>query len=243
MKRQGFHKNGQAAVELAIWASLVVLAFSWVLSFGQKLDIMQRVKMEAFRNALHKAYNRNASVDYTLKKSIRDVSLDGGYGQGKDSGSSSSMRVMWVKGTAGAQGTDTKGSFGYYKSNTQYVAGGSVSEDSDALPMYEKNSVSYDGSRKEVYYPVTVWNDNESRQLNYNSTLTKAESTSNISYVVDATATDTTSGTAYTHFDNAVDTDPWDDDSPDPEYTHNSSNTYSTTDTYSYQRSWTVPHD
>ena len=58
----GIKDRGQAVAELAIFGSLILLVFSIILMYGQRLETQQQVKMEAFRKALQKAYDRNGSV-------------------------------------------------------------------------------------------------------------------------------------------------------------------------------------
>ena len=80
---QLINKRGQAAAELAILGVLVIVAFSYIMNFGQSLGSQQQTKMEAFRRALQKAYIRNASASFTLKKDVSAASVNSGFFQGQ----------------------------------------------------------------------------------------------------------------------------------------------------------------
>jgi hypothetical protein len=239
-KAKVLQKTGQAATELATWGTLLLIAFGYVMSYGQRFADTEVVRMEAFRKAMQKAYQRNATASYTYKKSQRVASTQGGYGQGSPETATGSASVMWIKGRAGRPSSEDEQSFAYYQVNSQMCGGDSVYPDS--LPRQEKTVVNADGSESDVLVPVSVWNDHETRQQNYSSSVTKTENNSGISIDKSATAADTVSGTLYTHFDKAEDEDPWDDEPETPEYVNTASKPYSGSISYSYGDNWTVNH-
>lgn len=165
---------GQAAAELAILGTLVLLCFSTLLIYGQRLEEQQTVKMEAFRKALQKSYERNSSVSYTLKKDTRFFNLLGSFGEGEASNVSSTASVMWQKGTAGLQGTKDDASFAYYQVNDQMV--GDVVT---GLPRYNKTVIDYTGKKNEnVKVPSDVWREESKKQTAYSLFSRKQEDNS-----------------------------------------------------------------
>jgi hypothetical protein len=169
-------KNGQAAVELAIFGSLILLAFSVVLMYGQRLDTQQHVKMEAFRRALQKAYERNGSVSYTLKREGRSFNLFGGFGQGQPSTESATASVLWQKGMPGEQvasGAEMKQeSYAYYRINDQEIGDAG---DGTGLPRYPRQQIDINGRDTTVWVTPSVWSEDSLRAEAYSSGVEKRE--------------------------------------------------------------------
>jgi hypothetical protein len=192
MKKTHPRNSAQAAVELAIFGSLILLAFSVLLMYGQRLDSQQQVKMEAFRRALQKAYQRNGSVNYTYKKEDRSFNLFGGFGQGQPSTVSSSASVSWSKGIPGPQeGEDSimfdipivgvvwaildpenmganrmkEGSYSYYAINDQEME----------LAKYPKQQIDINGKLVTIYAPVSVYNEEQRRDESFSSNVVRQE--------------------------------------------------------------------
>ena len=167
------NKKAQAAVELAIFGSLILLAFSVVLMYGQRLDTQQHVKMEAFRRALQKAYERNGSVSYTLKKEGRSFNLFGGFGQGQPSTESATASVMWQKGMPGPQGNKEGESYAYYRINEQEIGD---KGDGTGLPRYPRPQKDINGHDTTVWVTPSIWTEDNLRSEVYSSGVEKKES-------------------------------------------------------------------
>jgi len=167
-------KSGQAAVELAIFGSLILLALSVLLMYGQRLDNQQQVKMEAFRRALHKAYERNGNVSYTLKKEGRVFNLFSGFGQGQASTVGSTATVLWQKGMPGEHGTDKSEGYAYNAINNTEIG----SADEKGLPRYPKRQININGKEVTVWATPGVYNEEQVRQEVYSGTLKKEETPS-----------------------------------------------------------------
>ncbi len=235
-----FHnRKGQAAAELAILGTLILVAFSYVMNFGQTLLATEQVKMETFRRALQKAYITNSSVDYSLKRNLRAASVNAGFFQGQGLSPQSSSSVMWQKGQSGPPGTTDTGGFSYWQVNDTMPAG----QDEYGLPRSEKMVVNLDGSEQYLLVPSSIYKENLNRSEGYNLSVIKNENASGISYNKSASMVDSTVGTGYAHYDTKVDEDPWDDDRPTPEYSSATAHDYAVSDSYQYDKSWSVNHD
>jgi type II secretory pathway pseudopilin PulG len=211
-------KRGQAAVELAIFGTLILLVFSVLLMYGQRLDSQQQVKMEAFRRALQKAYERNGSVSYTLKKESRAFNLFSGFGQGQPATVGSSASVLWQKGMSGNQGSDKAESFAYYAINDNEIGS---KGDGTGLPRYPKQQWTATGGQMLVYVPVSVWSEEQIRKEEYSGTMKKEESpTGGIINTRTSDLKDTVNVTLDTRIDNSTDKDLWDNTVPPPEYVY-----------------------
>ncbi len=102
-------RKGQATTELAVFGSLILVCFAALLSYAQSLNEQQTLQMQAFRQALERAYNDNGFVSYSILKNPRTVNLFGGLGESGRGGSSAGASVLWCMG-------DVE-SFGYYQIN------------------------------------------------------------------------------------------------------------------------------
>lgn len=168
-------------MELAIFASIIILVLATFLSYAQRLELQQAVKMQAFREALLKAYKRNSTVSYTLKKDTRIFNLLGGFGQSQPSSTGATVSVMWQKGAAGQQGShpgsrDTdQSSFSYYQINNDMVGVNELGDGDIMLPRLEKRTKGYDGSESTISAPVGVWNEERQQYEHYDTAVTKRE--------------------------------------------------------------------
>ncbi len=166
-----FHKRkigkGQAAAEMAILGTLLILAFSVLLTYGQRLSGQQQTKMEAFRNALSTAFKKNSSVSYSFRKDVRFHNAMGGFGEGQGSSLSASASVMWQKGMAGEQNTVNLTAFAFNNINNNEIE----------MERVKKRIIGYDGSQSDVWVPLSAWNENGIRTTDYAVTNQKQEAT------------------------------------------------------------------
>ena len=100
MKRFKLTKNGQAAVELAIFGSLILTGFAVLLSYSQTFTEQQALQQQAFRMALRKAYSENGFVSYNIIKHHRAPNIFGNFGQGNRESISAGSSVLWSMGEA-----------------------------------------------------------------------------------------------------------------------------------------------
>ena len=181
---------------MAVLGSLLMLAFSALLTFSQRMDGQVEMKMEAFRKALNRSYARNASVSYTVKKDKRFYNLMGGFLQSEPSTMAASASVMWQKGMSGCQhdsetyGTTcendrdnntSQSSFAYYEVNNQLIG----VEDTDVLslrrnqermlPRYKKYTKTHTGDDVVSKVPASVWRDETVKEADSTVTSRKEE--------------------------------------------------------------------
>ncbi len=186
-------RTGQAAAELAILGSLVLVAFSSLITYGQRIDAQQALKQEAFRKALQKSYQRNANVSYTLKKDNRFYNALANFGESQPSTLTASASVMWQKGMAGCQhdehgchnkkedndSSTIQGSFSYYEVNNQFVGThdwetARVGNPDVMLTRYPKAATDPTGGDDTwSKVPSTVWRDVTAKHTQLTSTSRK----------------------------------------------------------------------
>jgi hypothetical protein len=222
--------KAQSVVELAVLSSMMLLGVSLLLSFGQRLEMQQKLKMDAFRLAMKKAYEKNGTVSYTIKKDTRSFNLFGGLGQGQLSTTGASASVMWQKGMPGPQGVDNDAAYAFYEINGQMVGNANT-----GLNRQKKEVVGFDGSRREITAPESIWKEERQVVEQYDSYAKREENISagELNPAVPgakirkkaklASKIDTK---IYTRFDKAVDEEPWEDKEPWeegrlPEYENN----------------------
>lgn len=177
MKNKKINNQAQAAVEMAIFGSLILICLSALITYGQRLDAQQQVKMEAFRLAMQKSWAKNSSVSYTLKRDERFFNLMAGFGEGQPSSVSSTASVMWQKGAPGPWKTTDEPAFSYYKINDELVGEkqGLQNEDTGIL-RGEKDSYGYDNSRqKSQKIPLSVYTEHSIKQTQYSTSMAKQE--------------------------------------------------------------------
>jgi hypothetical protein len=164
---------GQAALELAVLASLIILLFASLLTYGQRFGADQQIKMETFRKALSKSYARNSSVSYINRKDVHFSNIMGGYGEGQPSTVGASANVMWVKGTAGSYKTSGESSFLFYEINGKMIE--DPANPGKGLPRYPKVVKDYSGHRSEVWAPLNIWKENIQRNSFFSASNRKRE--------------------------------------------------------------------
>jgi hypothetical protein len=199
------NSKAQAVAEMAILGSLLLIAFSALLVYGQRFELQQKIKMEAFRNALSTAYAKNSAISYTLKRDLRLANLFSGLGEGQESSLSASCSVMWQKGSPGSQGSETEQSFAYYQ----------INDNTFELERKEKEVISKTGAKQKIWGAVGVWKEENKKRTEYNSTLAKKENAQRIENTQTAKLQETIENTLYTRFDQAkIDTrkNPWEAD-------------------------------
>lgn len=147
LKRKGA-SGGQAATELAIFGSLVIICFASLLSYSQSFTENQALQQQAFRMALRKAYDDNGFVSYQISKNPRPVSPQANFRGGSRSGVSASSSVLWSKGDAVSRS--------YYQMN----------EDMIDIPSFKKDGVDT---------PASVWDVQTNAVSNYAGTEGKRE--------------------------------------------------------------------
>lgn len=218
MFRSGISKKsglkGQAAVELAIFCTILLLGFSVLLMYGQRMMAQQQLKMETFRAALGKAWDQNASVSITSKKDLRSYNLMGPFGQGQLSTIGASATAMWQKGLGGLTGTPgDETQFAYYKINDEEIR----------LPPYEKLITGMSGEEDQlVKVPVSVWKEDVVRteSHSYNATNEELAGGSTINKKK-AILSDEAKYNIHVRFDKSSDDTPWDSDNNVlPEYVY-----------------------
>lgn len=161
-----YNRCGQAVVELAIFGSLILFAFSMLLTYGQRLDGQQQVKMDAFRKALQNAYYRNSSVSYTIKRDTHNADLFAEYGKGQNSSSGASGSVMWVKGAPGEEESTDQLSYAFYQVNDNLL--GNPETGLERRPKTIINSI---GKEVETMSPVSVWKEHKNMTSDYDGSL------------------------------------------------------------------------
>jgi hypothetical protein len=209
------------------------------MNFGQSLGAVQQNKQEAFRRALQKAYIRNGSVTYTLKNNDRMASVSTGFFQGQAIAPQSAASVTWQKGRPGDFKSIDQGSFAFWQIDNTHLG------DAYGLPRRLQKTYNADGSPgdHEVYVPASIYKVDETRTENYRLSTSKDESHSGIDYRKNAVQNDSASGTLYLHYNDNVDTDPGDDDTPAPDWTGAFQKPYTTSESYTYDKGWYTPHD
>ena len=58
-KIRRYSRLGQSVVEMTVFLVLIIAVFSMMVMYGQQLISQQQVKMQAFRKAKEKSYERN----------------------------------------------------------------------------------------------------------------------------------------------------------------------------------------
>ena len=220
------NKKGQAVAEMAVLSTLIILGFSVVVMYGQRLGAQNQLMMEAFRKAIHEAYNRNTSVTYSVHKDARMVNLFAGFGRGASSGVAASASVMWQKGLPGNPdyiGTTDEEGVPYNESDIKNGHNVSVSlyeinGDKLELPTVAKDVYGDDGSLKHhgAKIPAQVWKEESKRVESYSSSVAHNEQGGRIINTKSADLKDRGSTTLYTRADLSVNSSPWDPQVPFP---------------------------
>lgn len=150
-------QKGQAATEMAVFGSLILVCFAAYLSYAQTFTEQQAAQQQAFRMALRRAYENNGLASYTIMKHHRTPNIFGNFGQGNRESISASGSVYWSKG-----GRDNSA---YYQ----------INEDLIRVPTHEEE---IDG--EEVDIPNEVWNVESSSDTYYSGEEGKQENSTQI---------------------------------------------------------------
>ncbi|MFH1519360.1 MAG: hypothetical protein ABIE75_02175 [Candidatus Omnitrophota bacterium] len=71
-----YFRKAQAVLEIGILGSLILIAFSLLISYIQRLNDEQYTLMGNFRQALKKAHDENAIVNYTTLEDRRHIDIN-----------------------------------------------------------------------------------------------------------------------------------------------------------------------
>ena len=180
-KRQvGKMRIAQAAAELAIFGSLIIVILNMIITYGQRTMYNNEVKAEAFRKALQRAYYHNATVSYRLRKDSRIGSAMGRVGQ--DAAANASAQVMWQKGLGGAQGASGRNrSFGYYEVNDSIII----------FPKTPKWMIDDTGEEQVQWVPVSGYKEAHVRRTQEETREIKREDADAITNIVETDISDT----------------------------------------------------
>lgn len=130
-------RKAQAVLEIGLLGSLILIVFSLVIGYIQRLNDDQYVLMSNFRSALKKAHDENAIVNYTTLEDRRHVDTNAPL-QGKRVNLSSSNYVHWAVPRT-ESGVRTNRRF-YYKINQEELALDEDDEIGDIVFGYNTNT-------------------------------------------------------------------------------------------------------
>lgn len=146
MRYKLIKKSAQAAVEVAVFGTVLVFMLGVLISYGQSLNQTHYMKMLAFRKALAKAFVKCGSVSYTIARSKRNIDLQSLFGKGRRGISSGSASLLWVKGVS-------TGSHGFYEMDGIYK-NNKLEPYVIELPQFKKKIT---GSNKKVLAPIEIY--------------------------------------------------------------------------------------
>jgi hypothetical protein len=92
-----FKRKGQAATELAIFGSIILVAFSYLIVYSEKLNREQHYLMRSFRRALGKAHEVNGSCSYAVFAAHRMPNAANPYTLGDQGMFSSGSVALWFE--------------------------------------------------------------------------------------------------------------------------------------------------
>lgn len=138
------NKNGQAATELAIIGSLIILAFSYLIIFTAKVNMRQEHLQNVFRNMLNGAAAAGKShASATVFQRMPNI-LDP-YSPGTFSPVSTSGKILWASGKAkGDTEINAEWKKDYMTESGTYHKTFTRTEEHGRLPE-TKRTVDYDG--------------------------------------------------------------------------------------------------
>ena len=93
-----YNKKAQAATELAVLGSLIIVAFSFLIQYSEKINRQQSYIQQTFRAALAEARNANKSASYTRVAFRRMPNVSSPMELGQQQTFSSSSNVLWADG-------------------------------------------------------------------------------------------------------------------------------------------------
>ena len=130
-------RKAQAVLEMGLLGSLILIVFSLVIGYIQRLNDDQYLLMNNFRSALKKAHDENAIVSYTTLEDRRYVDTNSPL-QGKRVNMSSSNYVHWAVPRTEKDVKANKRF--YYKINEEEVSLSEDDEIGDLVFGYNTNS-------------------------------------------------------------------------------------------------------
>ncbi|MCD6539801.1 MAG: hypothetical protein J7K37_03775 [Candidatus Omnitrophica bacterium] len=213
-------RKSQASAEMAIFGSLLIFALGVLISYGQSLNQQHSLKMEAFRKALRKAYDANASVSYTILRHKRNVDIQGPFAKGRRGEVNATSSVMWCRGVCENQA--------YYEVDGREIK----------LPRIEKEVEDDEGNESDVKVPVEIYKVESQSWEDYSSTFTKQESAENITTTETASIADTVVTKLYGRFNWRKSNDYPDDYEYDPAWYWEVTSQYNK----ERERVWVTPH-
>ena len=90
-----YNKKAQAATELAVLGSLIIVAFSFLIQYSEKINRQQSNIQQTFRAALGEARGANSSASYTKVAFRRMPNVSNPMELGQQQNFSSSSNVLW----------------------------------------------------------------------------------------------------------------------------------------------------
>jgi len=90
--------KGQSATEFAVLGSLIIIAFSFLIQYSEKINRQQSYLQQAFRQSLKESRDHNTSASYTKVAYRRMPNVSTPMELGQQQQFSSSARVLWQDG-------------------------------------------------------------------------------------------------------------------------------------------------
>lgn len=134
MLKKSHSRKAQAVLEMGLFGALILIVFSLLISYIQRLNDEQYMLMSNFRQALKKAHDDNAIVTYTTIEGRRHVDVNVPLA-GKRTNLSASNVIHW-----GIPPTDKDARMNrrmYYKINEQEVLLGEDDQIGDIVFEYD----------------------------------------------------------------------------------------------------------
>ena len=117
------HK-GQSATEMAIFGTLIIAAFSFIIMFSERINRQQSYIMQGFRESLKEARSLKGPVSYTKYADRRMPNVSTPMALGNQETFSTNSNVMWgnqfgisSSNTLGLAATELSKSYTYIKLN------------------------------------------------------------------------------------------------------------------------------
>lgn len=97
-------RKGQSATEFVVLGSLIIMAFSFLINYSEKLNRQQATMQQSFRAALKEARNANNTASYTKVAFRRMPNVMNPMELGQIQSFSGSANVFWGDGTSTDEG-------------------------------------------------------------------------------------------------------------------------------------------
>jgi len=101
-------RKAQTATEFAILGTLIIVAFSFLINYSEKINRQQSYLMQTFRSALKTARTENNAASYTRVAFRRMPNVTSPMELGQLQSFSSSSNILWSKG-------EEPDEYGYYE--------------------------------------------------------------------------------------------------------------------------------